>query len=140
MNDFQKVRFDAAISKKPFLKPLVALLLSYGGEVAVIWNEDQCTDEGFVACLTGLGRMTVGKTARLRLKGSMPCHCHSNAIRLHRAYPHRYQREIGYARSGDIWVPHSWLWDMRDSRIVETTGARDAYFGVTLKVAEGEND
>jgi hypothetical protein len=140
MNEVQQLRFDEAIKKKPFLTLLVNRLLAFRGSIVVCWNEDQCTSEGFVACLMVLGRATAGKSARLRLKGMERSHCHSNAIDLARKYPKRYQREIGYALSRDMWVPHSWIWDIRDSRIVETTCPRDAYFGVTLKVSEAEND
>ena len=140
MNTVQQKKFDAALQDKPFLQKLVDRLLLFGGDYVVCWNEDQCTSEGFVLTLIGLGRAANGKTARLRLKGMEPSHCHENAIRLARRYPTRYQREIGYALSEDKWVPHSWVWDIKESKIVETTGDRDVYFGMTLSLGRNETD
>jgi hypothetical protein len=138
MNAIQREKFDAALLTKPFLQELVTRLLVIGGDLVVCWNEDECTTEGFVLTLLGVGRVTNGKTARLRFKGMEPCHCHENAIRLMRKHPGRYQRELGYALSGGTWVPHSWVWDIKESSIVETTCERKAYFGMTMRLSRSE--
>jgi hypothetical protein len=131
MNRHQQTALDTALSQKPFLQPLVTRLLAIGGKVTVVWNDDTTTTEGFVHCLLAVGRVTNGKGSRLRPMAAS--RCHSNAIRLARRYPKRYQREIGFALSKDgLWRSHSWLHDIRQNRIVETTERRSAYFGITM--------
>jgi len=37
-----------------------------------------------------------------------------------------------------LFRPHSWVWDIKESRIVETTEPRVVYFGVTEKHSDKE--
>jgi len=96
----------------------------------VLWNPDITTQESFVKCLLGLGRVTRGVTARLQ--EMVMSNCHENSKGLAKKFPKRYQAETGYALSDDgCWRPHGWVWDIKESRIVETTVLRKLYFGFT---------
>jgi hypothetical protein len=108
MNSFQKERHNAAVKAHPYLKLLDKKLLSLGGDTVVLWNSDVTTQEVYVMCLLGVGRVTSRK------------------------YPKRYQAETGYALSEDgCWRPHGWVWDILKNCIVETTVPRKIYFGFT---------
>jgi hypothetical protein len=68
-----------------------------------------------------------------------PCQCHSNVARLYEANPDRMVVCTGYGLSDDdLWRPHSWGWDKRSRRIVETTESREIYWGVKLAPNEAE--
>jgi hypothetical protein len=139
VNIIQRVHFDDALKAKPFLRVLVQRLLSLGGSVACVWNDDETTEKSFVNVLLMLGRVSGGKAARLQqMAGSQ---CHSNSINLTRRYPKRYQREIGFALSQDgLWRPHSWVWDIKKNQIVETTEKREVYFGFTRELGAQEQN
>jgi hypothetical protein len=133
MNKFQKERHSAAVKANPYLKLLDKKLLSLGGDTVVLWNPDTTTEETFVQVLLAFGRVTRGSTARLQVMAMGQCH--ANARELSKKYPKRYQAETGYALSADgCWRPHSWVWDIKESRVVETTETRTKYFGFTERV------
>lgn len=133
MNKFQKERHRSAIKTKPYLKLLDKKLLSLGGDTVVLWNPDITTEETFVQVLLAFGRVTRGVTARLQAMTASQCH--ENSKSLTHKHPKRYQAETGYALSGDgCWRPHSWVWDIKENRIVETTEMRTQYFGFTERV------
>jgi hypothetical protein len=45
VNPFQQVLFASALQSKPFLQPLVDRLLSVGGSIACVWNDDETTSK-----------------------------------------------------------------------------------------------
>ncbi len=138
LNKFQKPKLLKALKDKPFLKPLAEKLISIGGEVPCIWNDSLHNDKMFVEILLHFGRLATGKKARLKRMESNACHANSELLEL--KYPHLYQRETGYALSGRVWAPHSWVFDWRKNQIVETTCLRDKYFGFSQRVSESERD
>jgi hypothetical protein len=135
-NEVQANHIKEALKARPYLQMLIDELLSLGDGVPVIWHKEMVTNEHFVNLLITTGRVSNGKGARLRLME--PCNCHNNAEKLAIKYPHRYQREIGFALSDRTWGPHSWLFDRSNNQIVETTVMRKLYFGVTMAITERE--
>jgi hypothetical protein len=65
-------------------------------------------------------------TGRIFVEGR-PGECHENVARY---WLNNQQTDIvtGYALVSDQWILHSWLW--HEERVIETTHAFDAYFGV----------
>ena len=132
MNKFQKKQFDAAVKARPYLKKLGRKLLSLGGDTVVLWNPDALTEESFVMLLLTFGRVSKGKPAYFHEMSRNSCH--DNARALARRHPKRYQVESGYTLSSDkCWRPHSWVWDIKNSLLVETTEPRLLYFGLTMQ-------
>ena len=67
----------------------------------------------------------------LRMRRGEPSNCHENSRRIASKHPQQYLRCTGYGLSADsIWRPHSWVWDVKRKRIVETTEKRLVYFGM----------
>ena len=58
--------------------------------------------------------------------------CHGNASLIYLSDPARYQIVVGWALSGDDWYQHTWIWDRQERRVIETTVARDRYYGAAL--------
>jgi hypothetical protein len=137
LNPEQKKLLNEALQAKPYLKPLAEKLITIGGRVPVIWNDDLLTSEVVIQILLGFGRVSNGKSARLRKMQDSSCHL--NAVTLAHKYPSKYQREMGYALSSDgLWRPHSWVYDMIKNQIVETTVPRTKYFGFTQVLSPSE--
>lgn len=64
------------------------------------------------------------------------CRCHQNVLRLSEANPD-LKVCTGYALSKDgIWRSHSWCFDRKTYRVVETTKKRVAYHGTVLSRKE----
>jgi len=142
-NTLQASLIKAALETRPYLQKLVDKLASLGDGVPIMWHEELVTSESFIEVLLMFGRVSNGRLARTRLMEMS--HCHSNSERLAFKYPHLYQREIGYALTDHndrryIWSPHSWAFDRRKNQIVETTGFRRLYFGVTMELNKNERE
>ena len=73
----------------------------------------------------------------VRMIPGMPSHCHENAGVLWLTHENQFLIGTGYALSEDgIWRQHSWLLDLMDNRVVETTLKRETYCGVFLDLKE----
>lgn len=71
-------------------------------------------------------------------------HCHENAATYYRRNPERYRIVSGFGMTQDkdgvgCWRPHSWIFDTKTKQIVETTPARDLYYGVLLTDVEADD-
>lgn len=74
-----------------------------------------------------------------------PNQCHRNASvffqNAEEVEPGRFQIATGYAltwhdNGTGIWVQHTWLWDTKFDRVIETTQKRACYFGFILDAEE----
>ncbi|PYY15121.1 MAG: hypothetical protein DMG60_18505 [Acidobacteria bacterium] len=125
--EFLRTRTERALSESPYLKRLHDLLVEIGGEAVVLWNGSN--RERLVNDLIGLGKAE--SAHRVRMQPGEPGNCHENSRRLASERPQQYLLCTGYALSKDsVWRPHSWVWDVETSSIVETTEERIVYFGL----------
>lgn len=103
---------------------LVKKLLSMGGSRVV----DQ--HDPFAPLIHWYGQLT--PTDKVDLKVMQPNLCHWNCKKLAKRsknYAHFY----GYGLSEDgLWRAHSWVYDFKHRRILETTEKRLKYFGVII--------
>jgi len=112
---------------KPEVRKLCSYLLGIGGEkVAVLINEDL----GFYKALVDIGKIIPFK--RLRIQGGEERECHSNSASLWLRNQKKYKLVTGFGMSDDnIWRCHSWI-ITTDGNLIETTIAREIYFGIIL--------
>jgi hypothetical protein len=131
-------RTQEVLQKNPALKPLLDLLLSHGGEFAVLHPHEEELEK-----ILARGYAQSGRGAGV-LRGER-CRCHCNSADLWKNDHNRYAIVTGYALSEDgIWRQHTWLVDLSDGvhqrkklfRIYETTERRVRYFGFQLTPAE----
>lgn len=71
-----------------------------------------------------------------------PNQCHKNSARLFVTNPNRYSICTGWAVdtnfSFNVWSQHSWVYDNKTKKIIETTGKRKGYFGFKLTKDEAK--
>jgi hypothetical protein len=70
-----------------------------------------------------------------------PSRCHENVDALwHQGAP-GMEVATGFAliNAVGIWEMHSWGWNVKKRRVIETTERRDAYFGFTMTAREIKN-
>lgn len=121
----------APARKKRLYGVLNDLLLHIGGE-AVAGG-----DEPDLEKIVRRGYARSGQDVGL-LKGR-PIQCHANAAFAWADNPEMFGIVTGYALSADgIWRQHSWLRDLVDGQIFETTRPRKMYFGFDLTPDESE--
>lgn len=123
-------RTQALLESYPRMVPLVRRLLELGGHVYVSMGPDPDAE-------TILDRGTEVASENLRYEYGEPSRCHHNAARLWLEDTGRYRLFTGYGLTWDAdglgcWRQHSWLWDAREDRLVETTERRSVYFGFEL--------
>lgn len=124
---FLRTRTKEAFHAGPYLKKLHKLLLGIGGEAVVLWNGSN--GERLVEDLIAFGKAQPG--GGLRMQPGEPGNCHENSRSLALKGSRQFLMCTGYALSGDsVWRPHSWVWDVKTERIIETTEKRVFYFGV----------
>lgn len=109
----------------PGWKKLLKLLQSHGGLMLVPQPETPHD----VTELLQHGR--IFPTTGLKLRRGEPSGCHRNAAQLW-AKHENLSVVTGYALSRDLWRQHSWLWDNKRERIMETTVQFEMYFGRVL--------
>jgi hypothetical protein len=102
---------------------LAAFLVSLGGDLVV----PPMYPDGMVRRLLVDGLCFAGSP--LTVEPGEPNDCHGNVVRLWRA--RKATIATGYALSDDgLWREHSW--GVRDGAVVETTMARESYWGVLI--------
>ena len=101
---------------------LGAKLLALGGK-EVAWQEPEPHSQQ----LLSRGRLF---TDPVRFCGGELNACHRNAARLWARAPDTRRIVVGYARNGDIWRQHTWVWNGKC--LHETTYLFDQYFGAVL--------
>ncbi len=115
--------------KNPELVKLEKKLLTFGGEMVALQYEkdlDKILKRGII--LNGLNPITnIGEKSS----------CHSNTCYLWDANQDRIIIMTGWALSRDgVWRQHTWGFDKKTKRVVETTENRVAYFGYKLNKSE----
>lgn len=72
----------------------------------------------------------------LLLRAGEPNSCHLNSSKLFAKSPRTYRIVTGFyldnREERPIWRPHTWLWDLKRKRIVETIIPATHYFGILL--------
>jgi hypothetical protein len=114
----------------PGLNQLKSKLMAIDGKMMVPQPEHKAD----VHRLLNYGQ--IFPTTKLTCKRGLPNRCHSNAARLW-CQTNNTQLVSGYALATDeLWRQHSWLWDPKKQRIIETTHQFLQYFGATLEQHE----
>jgi hypothetical protein len=108
---------------------LLSKLKKHGGEMFVPMPEP----EEDVQRLLTKGR--IFDRTKLKLAPGQPNKCHHNVSRLW-AVNAQMQLVTGYSLTDNLWVQHSWLWDLTTDELIETTDSRDKYFGAVLSEDE----
>lgn len=112
-------------------KDLNALLLEHGGEQACLVEDD---DRFFPLLVRGMS--WPASPSRVRVRKGRAHRCHGNSGAIWKANKGRCSIVTGYALSDGRWVQHSWVWDTKHRRVIETTFKRQAYFGYELTATE----
>lgn len=121
--------FTINTGKKEHLSLKKALLGIGGWGVCIIY-------EPYVQLILDRGRRFPAKS--ISMKGE-PCRCHSNSALCWDENRERCRICTGYALSKDgMWRQHSWVYDLIDKVVIETTEKRVAYWGILLEVPECE--
>ena len=131
-NKFQLEHSKEALKKQPYLKDLRKLLLSYGGNLVCDWNDTRETD---VILLSKMGMLW--STNGLVHKQMEINHCHDNSEYLQNKNPKRYKWITGFVLSDSLWLPHSWVYDIKYGNIIETTCVHKKYFGFIYPLFSG---
>jgi hypothetical protein len=126
-SEFDNINHAKIIKRvKPEVRKLSSYLLSVGGERVVI----PYAELELCEILTDTGRVVSYR--KLQIKKGEARECHSNSATLWLANKAKYKIATGYGLSDDgIWRRHSWIMTA-DSDLIETTLARDIYFGMVL--------
>ncbi len=127
--EFLAEKTKGALSEMPWLVGLQTNLLNLGGVVAVLWNGSN--EEDFVNILLENGREY--STANIELHEGGRNECHENSEQLAMTKEDYHLATTGYALSTGVWRPHSWVYDVKNKIILETTLARERYFGIDYK-------
>ncbi len=118
--------------KKLYVKgwdELLIKLKKHGGEMLVPMPEPEEDVERL------LDRGRIFDTRKLKLAPGQPNKCHHNVSRLW-AVNAQMQLVTGYSLTDNLWVQHSWLWDLTTDELIETTDPRVKYFGAVLSEDE----
>lgn len=131
-----KDKEKATISQSSMGKQLRKLrdsLLEIGGEVVLLPMIE--SDIGVI-----LERGRLMRPKNLKMKKGENCHCHTNSAYLWDDNKDQLRICTGYALTNDdgIWRQHSWCWDKRGQRVIETTTRRQLYYGVRFRKAEAK--
>lgn len=126
-------RHDKAIKQDARWKDLIELLLSMGGRYVVTVESEPDIDK-----ILNRGRRWPRRGYQLRL--GEPCECHSNSWKLYNKGKPDVMLVTGYALTKDdeMWRQHSWAWIKSKKVVVETTVARDIYYGFALTDEEAD--
>jgi hypothetical protein len=133
---FFETKTKEATESKPWLIPFREKLLAIGGSGVVLWNGSN--EKAFVELLLQYGHVYPAKKSGVR-KGDAN-RCHENAQRWARQRPDWYNYATGYALSRQIWRPHSWLFNLKRKRIIETTVRQEKYFGFDYPIDVGNGE
>lgn len=125
----QKRWIRARQARFPELTPLIKRLekLERGSLVAPVFERDldKLIDRGKVV------------TAPARVLQLVASRCHENVACLSACSPKQIAIQVGWALSDDgLWRQHSWGFDTKHQKIIETTVLRTKYYGITLESAE----
>lgn len=124
-------RMSALFRENPRYGTLYDTLLEVGGETVA------AVEEPDLEKLIQRGYPQSGRGAQ-RLKGQRS-QCHANAAFAWKDHPETLGIVTGYGLSRDgIWRQHSWLRDLIDGQVFETTEPRAIYFGFDLTPEEAE--
>ena len=126
--EFLAEKTKGALSEMPWLVGLQAKLLNLGGVAAVLWNGSN--EEDFVNILLENGREYSTVNIELHEGGRNECHENSEQLAMTKE---DYHLATGYTLSTEVWRPHSWVYDVKNKIILETTLARERYFGIDYK-------
>lgn len=124
-------------SFNPNVKLLENKILSVGGDVVVLMNEDESEIHRII------NRGQIIKSKGSILKKGQPSQCHSNSANLWEANKDKLFIVTGYALSLDddgleVWRCHTWCIFKDTQKVVETTVKRKLYFGYILNEDESE--
>jgi hypothetical protein len=87
-------------------------------------------DMGLCEALIDIGKVIPYK--KLRTKSGEERECHRNTASLWLSNKTKYRIATGFGLSEDnTWRSHSWIM-VTDGNLIETTIARDIYFGIVL--------
>ena len=106
-------------------------LLALGGERIIPAGHEPDLDN-----ILRRGRQVDGSSV-VFIEGE-PLACHSNVGFLFEEYPEDIRVMTGFALSNGQWNQHSWVYDIKDHYIIETTFKRDKYFGFLMTRRESE--
>ena len=126
--EFLAEKAKGALSEMPWLEGLQTKLLNLGGAAAVLWNGSN--EKDFVNILLENGREY--STANIELHEGCRNECHEDSEQLAMT-KEDYHLATGYTLSAEVWRPHSWVYDLKNKRILETTLVRERYFGIDYK-------
>ena len=126
--EFLAEKTKGALSEMPWLVVLRTKLLNLGGAAAVLWNGSN--EQHFVENLLENGREY--STVNIGLHEGSRNECHDNSEELAMTNED-YHLATGYTLSTEVWRPHSWVYDLKNKRILETTFVRERYFGIDYK-------
>jgi hypothetical protein len=131
--EFLDNRTKEMLSKHPEFKPLINKLTGIDGTHVLVEEgdpdfkrilKDGCVVDSGVAMFKGKGMMRINR-------------CHNNVALLKHYNPKTTDVMTGYVLKDEgLWIPHSWGWDKKRGKIIETTVKHDKYYGVRLKGKE----
>ena len=132
-------RTAETLAAEPEKGGLYHRLLAVGGDHVVLWVQ-----EPDLYAILDRGEIQSGD--RALLVDGQPSQCHSNSAALWLSDPERFRLRTGWALSKDgLWRQHSWVDDVDNGHVVETTELRELYYGFRMTDAEArefaiEND
>jgi len=126
-----KKRTKSYLKRFPELKPLKKKLLAVGGDFVVLLPEPDLKKI--------LKRGRVFKPTKIKMLNMEASHCHTNVAQIWSSDATKGTKIVtGWALSDDgLWRQHSWL--KEGKTLLETTVARDLYYGVVLNNDEAED-
>jgi hypothetical protein len=104
-------------------RELRAKLLACGGERAAFYGPEPHAKD-----LLERGRLF---DEPVKMRPSKARQCHTNVSRIWERAPTKNRIVTGYGLSNGVWMSHTWA--LRDGAVLETTVARERYFGVELE-------
>lgn len=144
MKEEKKIRLNLLKEKNkewhkinPKLKLLEDKVLSLGGDIVVLMNEENEEIDKI------MNRAKVIQSKGSLLKKGQPNRCHSNSGSLWENNKDTIDIVTGYALSLDedglyVWRCHTWCVIKESGKVIETTVKRKLYFGYSLTVEESE--
>lgn len=117
--------FDGPLASQKDHKSLDKVVLAHGGNRVVLIDPPKT----FVEALRDHARLSGGKAKFIEGRVNS---CHSNSAKIYSGDPKRYQIVTGLALNEEIWREHTWVRDLKNKELIETTEPREKYFGITL--------